>query len=71
MTENAADQERIAHRAELLPEEQDAGSEAPLDQAAAILEESDERTERPEETGASSPQTSTPAERPSDGEDDG
>jgi hypothetical protein len=72
MTENAADRDRIAHRAELLPEEQDAGSEDPRDQAAAILEESDERTLHPEETGASSSQTSAPAERPDlTAEDDG
>ena len=71
MTETPADQERIAQRAELLPEEQDAGSEAPRDQAAAILAESDERTEHPEETAARSPQTSTPGERPDGVEDDG
>jgi hypothetical protein len=36
--------ERIADRAELLPEEQAAGSEDPRAQAEAILGESDERT---------------------------
>ena len=60
------DDQRVVHRAALLPEEQDAGSEDPRDQAAAILQESDERTAHPEETGARSSQTSTPADRPSD-----
>lgn len=36
--------ERVADRAELLPEEQEAGSADPEAQARAILEESDERT---------------------------
>jgi hypothetical protein len=40
----ADDQERIKARAEaLLPEEEEAGSDDPVAQAAAILEESDER----------------------------
>lgn len=38
------DDERAATRAELLPEEQRAGSDDPLAQAEAILQESDERT---------------------------
>ena len=38
------DHERVADRAELLPEEQAAGSDDPRAQAEAILEESDERT---------------------------
>jgi hypothetical protein len=71
MTETPADQERVIHRAELLPEELDAGSEAPRAQAAVILEESDERTAHPEQTRAGSTQTSTPDERPSGVEDDG
>lgn len=41
----APDDDRIASRAELLPEEQAVGSDDPEAQAAAILEESDERTE--------------------------
>ena len=41
---------RVESRAELLPEEQAAGSEDPTAQAEAILEESDERTEDPEKT---------------------
>jgi hypothetical protein len=40
----ADDQERIKARAEALtPEEEEAGSDDPVAQAAAILEESDER----------------------------
>lgn len=38
------DDDRVASRAELLPEEQAAGSDDPEAQAAAILDESDERT---------------------------
>ena len=71
MTDTPADQERIAQRAELLPEELDAGGEDPHEQAVAILQESDERTAHPGETGATSPQTSTPDDRPGDVEDDG
>jgi hypothetical protein len=56
MTESA-DESRIARRAELLPEEEAAGSDAPEDQAKAILEESDARTEHPEETRHESTQT--------------
>lgn len=37
-----------AERAELLPEEQAAGSDAPMDQAEAILAESEARTEDPD-----------------------
>lgn len=58
------DEDRIASRAELLPEEAAAGSEDPQHQAEQILKESDERTEHPEETGRESTQTSTPDERP-------
>ena len=42
--------ERVGQRAELLPEELAAGSDDPQAQAEAILEESDERTEHPEQT---------------------
>jgi hypothetical protein len=52
-----ADESRIAQRAELLPEEEAAGSDNPQEQAEAILEESDERTEFPEETRRESTQT--------------
>jgi hypothetical protein len=49
----ADDQDRINARAEaLLPEEEEAGSDDPVAQAAAILEESDEREfERDDPTG--------------------
>ncbi|MCW2844782.1 MAG: hypothetical protein JWN22_2698 [Nocardioides sp.] len=56
MSENP-DHERIERRAELLPEEQAAGSEDPSAQAEAILEESDDRTAHPEETRHESTQT--------------
>ena len=59
-----ADSDRITSRSDLLPEEQAAGSDDPRHQAEAILEESDERTDDPEETGTASTQTSTPDERP-------
>ncbi len=51
------DDERIDSRAELLPEEQVAGSDDPKAQAAEILKESDERTDDPEGTRAESTQT--------------
>ena len=44
------DDARVERRAELLPEEQAVGSEDPQAQAEAILAESDERTEDPEQT---------------------
>ena len=49
--------DRIAGRAELLPEELAAGSADPEAQAEAILEESDERIDDPEGTRAESTQT--------------
>lgn len=48
---------RVEVRADLLPEEVAAGSDDPGEQARAILEESDERTEHPEETRRESTQT--------------
>jgi hypothetical protein len=51
------DEARVESRADLLPEEEAAGSEAPEDQARAILEDSDERTEDPEGTRHESHQT--------------
>jgi hypothetical protein len=51
------DAERIHRRAELLPEEEAAGSEDPEGQAEAILEESDQRTDDPSGTRAESTQT--------------
>jgi hypothetical protein len=56
MTESE-DEARIDRRAELLPEENAAGSEDPHEQASAILAESDERTEDPEGTQRASTQT--------------
>ena len=51
------DESRVAQRAELLPEEEAAGSDDAAMQAEAILEESDERTEEPEKTRRESTQT--------------
>jgi hypothetical protein len=65
MTQSPDDDERITSRAELLPEEEAAGSDDPHRQAEEILRESDERTDHPEETGRDSTQTSTPDDRPS------
>ena len=48
---------RVESGADLLPEELAAGSDDPGEQARAILEESDERTEHPEETRRESTQT--------------
>ncbi len=61
MTE-PADEARVERRADLLPEEAAAGSADPEEQARAILEESDERTEHPEETRRESHQTPGPAD---------
>ena len=60
------DEDRIASRSVLLPEEQAAGSEDPAHQAEEILRDSDERTEHPDETAEESTQTSTPDDRPQD-----
>jgi hypothetical protein len=52
------DEERIGQRAsELNPEEVAAGSDVPLEQAEAILAESDDRTDNPERTQRESNQT--------------
>jgi hypothetical protein len=51
------DEDRIDRRADLLPEERAAGSEDPAGQAEAILEESDDRTDHPEQTRHESTQT--------------
>lgn len=56
MTESD-DETRIERRAELLPEEAAAGSDDPDEQARTILEESDDRTEQPEQTRHESTQT--------------
>ena len=56
--EDERDQERVEQRAsELLPEERSAGSDAPLEQAEAILAESDARTDDPAGTQRESSQT--------------
>ena len=44
MTDEPVDDERVASRAELLDAERRAGSDDPVAQAKAILEEGDERT---------------------------
>jgi len=64
MNQSPEDEERIEGRAQLLPEEEAAGSDDPRHQAEEILRDSDERTAHPEETGEESSQTSTPDERP-------
>lgn len=51
------DERDVDTRAQLLPEEDAAGSDAPREQARAILEESLERTEDPEGTRSASEQT--------------
>jgi hypothetical protein len=50
-------EEDIEQRAELLPEEQTAGSDDPEEQARVILEESHERTDDPQGTRRESGQT--------------
>ena len=55
--EHLAAEDHVDTRAELLPEEEAAGSDAPVDQARAILDESDERTQDPEGTRDESTQT--------------
>ena len=57
MTDAEREDERIAERAHLLPEEEVAGSDDPTGQAEAILAESDERTNDPEGTQRQSSQT--------------
>lgn len=49
--------EPVEQRAELMPDEQAAGSDDPEAQAAAILAESEERTLQPERTRHESSQT--------------
>lgn len=61
MSTDPEDDDRVRTRAEnLWPEEQEAGSDDPEAQAEAILEESDERVEAPEETRLDSSQTPGP-----------
>lgn len=54
--DDAQDDERVAERAHLLPEEIAAGSDDPTAQAEQILTESDDRTDNPERTQQESPQ---------------
>jgi hypothetical protein len=54
--DDAADEERVAERAHLLPEEIAAGSDDPTGQAEQILSESDDRTDEPERTQRESSQ---------------
>ena len=54
--DDAQDDERVAERAHLLPEEIAAGSDDPAAQAEQILNESDDRTDNPERTQQESPQ---------------
>jgi hypothetical protein len=61
------DDDRVETRAELLPEEETAGSDDPHAQAEAILEESDERTDDPEGTRAESTQTPDDGSPPTTG----
>jgi hypothetical protein len=51
------DEDRVEHRAALLPEEEVAGSDDPELQAQIILEDSDARTADPEATRQDSVQT--------------
>ncbi|OYO22685.1 hypothetical protein CGZ93_07485 [Enemella dayhoffiae] len=51
------DEPELDTRDELLPEEEAAGSSDPEAQADAILEESEQRTQHPEETRRESTQT--------------
>ncbi|CAN5294363.1 hypothetical protein BH18ACT9_BH18ACT9_00300 [soil metagenome] len=57
MSTEPSDEARIDSRADLLPEEIAAGSGNPGEQARVILEDSEERTEHPEQTRRDSPQT--------------
>ena len=60
MGRETEDDDNVGSRAELLPEEQAAGSDDPEAQARAILAESEERTEQPEATRRESTQTPDP-----------
>lgn len=54
---------RVEARAQLLPEERDAGSDDEHEQARVVLEDSDRRTADPEGTRRDSPQTPGPGDR--------
>ncbi|MEO6412625.1 MAG: hypothetical protein ABIO48_08555 [Pedococcus sp.] len=51
------DEQRVESQRELLPEELAAGSDDPEAQSEAILEDSEDRTEHPEQTRHESTQT--------------
>ncbi len=51
------DPNRVAERADLLPEEAAVGSDDPAEQARIVLEDSDARTADPDRTKAESAQT--------------
>ena len=53
----SSDEQRVQSQRELLPEELAAGSDDPEAQSEAILEDSEERTEHPEQTRHESTQT--------------
>ena len=57
MTDSERDDELVAERSHLLPEEEVVGSDDATRQAEAILQESLERTDDPEGTRAESQQT--------------
>jgi hypothetical protein len=57
MTEHEREDELVAERSHLLPEEETAGSDDPASQAEAILAESEQRTLDPEGTQQDSSQT--------------
>ena len=61
MGRKTEDDDNVGSRAELLPEELAVGSDDPDAQARAILAESEERTEHPEETRLESTQTPDPS----------
>jgi len=61
-TDADADEDRIAERAHLLPEEIAAGSADPQAQAEQILAESDRRTDEPEQTQQESVQANEKAD---------
>jgi hypothetical protein len=60
-SETDADDDRIAERAHLLPEEIAVGSDDPTAQAEQILAESDRRTDEPEQTQQESVQANEKA----------
>jgi hypothetical protein len=66
-----AEERHVESRAELLPEEQAAGSDDPQAQAEAILAESLERTEHPDADASSQSRHATSEEAARRGDPDG